>query len=443
MTDIPRDDGSAIVLAWPDSVYDLQEVLRAFPHAVYIVGGAVRDAYLRHPIKDLDLATDGSGIKLARVIANALKGNFYPLDPTRDVGRAILDTAEGRLVVDAAQFRGGTLEADLAERDFTLNALAVDLRSDLNVVYDPLGGLDDLRAKRLRLCMPSALASDPIRSLRAIRQSVQFGLRLDADLLTALRGLHNPLATVSPERVRDEFFKLLSLPRPASALRILKSFDLLPEFRPVNDRILRTVDHLCGIWNVISPERSDDMVAQFAYGMLAIQFGGLRASLQQALAQTYGAERSHRTLLVFSALLLEHDPDTCAALCARLRLSNAESERVRLAVQAARQVPFVQDEPLAIYHYWRNAGDAGVDGVLLALSDALAEALQIDQTAWLKQLDHARHLLEAYLLYRETAVDPPPLIDGTTLIRELKLRPGPRWLQHVVIWNEAKMVQRE
>lgn len=426
MSEISSGDRAAVVLAWPDIIYDLQESLSDFPQAVYLVGGAVRDAYLRRPIKDLDLATPGSGIKLARTIANAFKGDFYPLDLERDVGRAILSTPDGRFVIDAARFRGSTLEVDLSDRDFTMNAMAVDLRSDLNAIIDPLHGLADLRAHLLRLCTGSALESDPIRSLRAIRQSIQFGLRLDAQTLTAIRKTRDRLMSASPERVRDEVFKLLDLARPVAALRILGVLDLLPDFLPPPDErdfVFRLIDHLCAIWNVISPERDDNTVAQFAYGMLAIQLGGVRARLIDRLTRSYGAERSQRALLIFEALLMRRD--VCDDWSDRLRLSNQEKDRICRAVQASQRVGKLEMQPLSIYRYWRDFEDAGIDGLLLALAASLASNMQVDQDRWLHQIDRARQLLEAYLLRREQAVDPPALVDGTVLMQQFGLRPGP------------------
>ncbi|MCS7071329.1 MAG: hypothetical protein NZM00_07480, partial [Anaerolinea sp.] len=354
MSAISRSDQSAVILAWPNIIYDLQENIADFPEPVYIVGGAVRDAYLRRPINDLDLATAGSGIKLARRIANAFKGDFYPLDSARDVGRAILNTPDGRLVIDAAQFRGSTLEADLLDRDFTMNAMAVDLRLDLNAIIDPLHGLADLRAHRLRLCTENSLQADPIRSLRAVRQSIQFGMRLDAQTLAAVRSARDHLTSVSPERLRDEIFKLLDLPRPVAALRVINTLGLLPDFLPASDQtdfVFKTIEHLCAIWNLISPERDDNTVAQFAYGMLAIQFGGVRARLIELLDRTYGAERSQRALLIFEALLSRQPLDVCDEQCERLRLSNQERERVGKAVQALRRAEKPEIDPLPVYRY--------------------------------------------------------------------------------------------
>jgi tRNA nucleotidyltransferase/poly(A) polymerase len=158
-----------LVLAWSDIVLDLPDLLEDYPDPVYIVGGAVRDALLRQPIKDVDIAVPKGGIKLARKIANAFGGDFFPLDSERDVGRAIVAIPDGRLLIDVSGFRGDSLEADLRDRDFTINAMAVDLHGDLNKVIDATGGATDALAKIIRRCNPDAIARDPIRALRAVR----------------------------------------------------------------------------------------------------------------------------------------------------------------------------------------------------------------------------------------------------------------------------------
>ncbi|MBO9309396.1 MAG: CCA tRNA nucleotidyltransferase, partial [Chloroflexi bacterium] len=154
---------------------------------VYLVGGCVRDALLRRPSHDLDLATPSDGRQLARRIANALKGDYYALDPERQVGRAIVRYDGVRYTVDVARFRGGSLEEDLRGRDFTVNAIAVPLRGDLQALIDPLNGMRDLFDKRLRRCSPEAIRDDPIRALRAIRQSVQFKLLIERETRADLR----------------------------------------------------------------------------------------------------------------------------------------------------------------------------------------------------------------------------------------------------------------
>ena len=216
-------------LFWSDTVLDLQDFLRDYEHPIYVVGGAVRDAYRHHPINDLDLATPYDAIALGRKIANRFDGDFYVLDAERDVSRVMVDADEGVLVIDIARFRGDTLLKDLSDRDFTLNAMAVDLRGDISQLIDPLGGESDLLKKILRQCSPQSISDDPVRGLRAVRQSVQLSARIEPETLKDIRANVVNLMETSVERLRDEFFKILMSSEPAKALRIADSIGLLEQ----------------------------------------------------------------------------------------------------------------------------------------------------------------------------------------------------------------------
>src|SRR4051812_14606777 len=121
-------------LAWPAILETLQPILSAASEPVYLVGGAVRDAFLKRPIHDLDFATAADGRKLAKVVADKLGGAYYPLDAERGVGRAIVEVDGQKFVIDVTRFRGGTLADDLAGRDFTINALAVPIEGEMQTV---------------------------------------------------------------------------------------------------------------------------------------------------------------------------------------------------------------------------------------------------------------------------------------------------------------------
>src|SRR5512145_2994157 len=126
-------------LDWPPVLEALQK-LTPGDMPVYLVGGAVRDALLRRPIRDLDFVMGHDGRRWARKVANAFDGAYYPLDPERSVGRAIIEHEGERYIIDVSQYRNGALAADLAGRDFTVNAIAVSL-ADPQQLIDPLGGL--------------------------------------------------------------------------------------------------------------------------------------------------------------------------------------------------------------------------------------------------------------------------------------------------------------
>ena len=459
---------NSYILAWDDIIYDLRDLLVDHEQVVYLVGGVVRDALLRQPTKDVDIAVASGGIKLARKIANGLHGDFFPLDAERDVGRALVDTPEGRLTIDVAGFRSESLDADLRDRDFTINAMAVDLCGDLNAIIDPTGGMEDAFAKVIRRCNPDAIARDPIRTLRAVRQSVQFGCRIEAETLKDIRQYAPRLLDTSVERVRDELFRLLALEKPGSALRIADRVGLLtqviPELAPLHDlrqhrdhqhdawnHTLAVVDSLSEILSVIDPHRTDNTTASFNLGMIAVALDGYRRQLQAHFAQTWADERSRRGLLMLAALLHDigkamvmpagdedgeprfggHEEVGAGAAAERvavLHLSNAEQDYVIKLVRYHMGSAIWLDDlaPLDIYHYWKRMGDAGVDLIFLTMADYWgAVGVRYEQDVWLRLIDHAQTLLRAYYKERERYIDLPVLVDGRGLMQELGLKPGP------------------
>jgi poly(A) polymerase len=413
-------------LVWNDSVLDLPDILADVSAAIYIVGGAVRDAYLRRPIKDLDLVTSGSGLELARTIANRLQGAYYPLDAERDVGRAIVETPEGRLIFDVARFRGDDLHTDLLDRDFTINAIAVDLLNDLSLVIDPLNGTEDLKAKLLRRCSPRSIASDPLRALRGIRQSVQFTFHIEPETLRDIRAVNGRLMEVSIERVRDEFVKMLSLSKPVTVLRVAHGVGLLkviiPEFETLveerRQQPLATIERLNEIHAIISPMRTDETAAQFSLGMLVVGLDRFRQQLYEHWETDWADDRPHRALLNMAALMAQVEWEVAERRVAVLRLSNAEKERLVAIIRHQHAFVALDDlTPTAIYHYWKLTGAAGIDIILLNMAQYLARnGFDFDQDDWLRQVECAQSLLDAYYVQRERFIEPPTLVNGDDLM---------------------------
>lgn len=430
----------SVILGWSDAALNLAEQLEAWDSSVYIVGGAVRDAFLRRPIKDLDLVTVESGIRLGRWLADRMGGAFYPLDSERDVGRALIEMPEGRLVIDVAHLRGDNLEADLRDRDFSMNAMAVDLRGALNEVFDPLGGLDDLKAKVLRQCSAAAMENDPIRSLRAVRLAAQFGLRIETETLRSVQAAAPKLVgRVSPERIRDELFRLLALPKPATALRVAESVGLLREVLPEMARLhigssaawtqtLAVVESLTEILATISPTRTDETAAHFSMGMMAIALDRYRGKLQAHIGMTWADERPHHALLVLAGLLsAATDENGAEGRADALRLSSAEKARLAAIVNAHQAAILGMESitALDLHRWWRALGRAGIDVVILALADHLGKAgVMLDQDGWLALLERAQRVLEAFFDAHDSVVEPPTLISGTELMQQLGLKPG-------------------
>ncbi|HTX90834.1 MAG TPA: HD domain-containing protein [Anaerolineales bacterium] len=441
--------------------------------SVYLIGGAVRDALLGRPTHDLDFAVERDAIRLARKVADDLGADFYPLDPGRDTGRVLVGNPDGsRTMLDFAVFRGADLEADIRGRDFTLNAIAYDLND--NTLHDPLGGAMDLKEKRLKACSPTAFSDDPVRILRGVRLAAQFGFHILPEARQAMKAAVGRLDTISAERLRDEFFRILGGPQPAACLRALDLLGALgkvlpelpalkgveqipPHVHDVWDHTLAVVSHLDGILAALRPEYDPDSASDLLNGLLVMRIGRYRSQIGAALATEFVPDRTLRSLLFLGTLyhdvakpqskkadetgqihFWEHDQrgaEVVADRARRLALSKDEIDRLETLVRNHMRIHFHTDRLAreakpptrrAIYRFFRDTGSAGVDLCLLGLADLRATYEQtLPQETWASALDVVRMLLEAWFERREEQVAPPVLLDGNDLMHELSLKPGP------------------
>jgi tRNA nucleotidyltransferase/poly(A) polymerase len=205
---------------------------------VYLVGGVVRDLLLgrSHKPTDLDLLVAHSAIPIARRAADRVGWAFYALDEGRDVARLVFNAGASPLVVDIAAMRGGSLDADLRARDFTVNALALPLRrgptQSTPEIVDLVGGRTDLQNGLIRRVAATSLADDPLRLLRAVRFSIELDFPIEEQTRDQMLRMPGALAMVSPERHRDELWKMVAGRDPAAAIELLRELGLLPWVLP-------------------------------------------------------------------------------------------------------------------------------------------------------------------------------------------------------------------
>ena len=425
---------------------------------VYLVGGTVRDAFLNRRSHDIDLAVPRGGIRLARRIANALGGAFYPLDAERDVGRAIVNADDDRYAIDVAAFRGGSLETDLRARDFTINAMAASLHQPEDLI-DPLDGLSDLKDKVLRACAETAFADDALRILRGARLAASLGFRILPETRRLMHTALPLLEDVSPERLRDELFRMLESAKPAAALKVADALGALAYVLPELPRLrgvplpppyqadawqhtMRTVEHLAALLEALSPAYEQEKAADFALGYAMVRIGRYREALADHLRAHSHPERSARALLLLAALYHragQREGGDVAAASARLagrrgealRLSNAEARRLAATVRHWPQVQALAGQlpvsPREVFRYYRATGDAGVEAVLLALAETVAAyGPRLPHDLWQQHLEAARTLLAAWWERHDEVVAPPPLLSGHDLMQTLGVAPGPQ-----------------
>lgn len=443
----------------------LAAALRGKDLPLYLVGGAVRDLALGRPVHDLDFTGTGDLRPLAAALADQLRAGFYPLDEVRGTYRVVAD--HGRAVLDFATLRGEDLRADLAGRDFTINAVAVDVR-DPETWIDPLGGLEDLRAGRLRACSPTSISDDPVRSLRAVRLAVTYGLVIDPPTLDWVRQGGDELARVSAERVRDEIWRMLELPSASECLLRLDDLGILagvlpeldelhgvsqsaPHVYPVWEHTLAGLDSLSVLWDVLVIGNSNGVNPALARAWEHL--GRFSSHLRAHFAAAPVPGRSLRGLLAFAALYHDSAKPRTRTLepDGRTRFFDHEERGARLASRRARALALSLDEierigkivaghmrvhqfalsgtpsSRAIYRYFRSTGPAGIDISLFSLADTLATfGDTLSAARWQAEVEICELLWRSYWERSAQVVSPPRLLDGGQIMRLLNLKPGPQ-----------------
>lgn len=208
----------------------------------YLIGGYVRDLLLQRPSKDIDVVVVGSGIDMAKAVAQKLGKNTH-VSIFKTYGTAQVKNRHYELEFVGARresyqqesrnpiVEDGTLEEDQNRRDFTINALAICLnKARFGELIDPFGGISDLEQKILRtpLNPDITFSDDPLRMLRAIRFATQLDFRIADDTLEAITRNAQRITIITKERILDELNKIMASPKPSIGFRLLDKCELLP-----------------------------------------------------------------------------------------------------------------------------------------------------------------------------------------------------------------------
>jgi putative nucleotidyltransferase with HDIG domain len=457
-------------LEMPTAIRDLLQPLAGGD--AYLVGGFVRDLLLGRDLTDIDLAVAGDAPAFARSLADALGGSFVLLDQERGIARVALDDAPMRYI-DVAALRGPDIGADLAGRDFTIDAIAAPLASVLESsqveLIDPHGGVEDIERCVVRLVSEQALIDDPLRLLRAVRLAVQLDFKIEPETSDALRRNADRIDQPAAERQRDELARCFETPRGAVALRLLDDLGLLERLFPevttargvtqpkehhydVFDHLIETVAALDFMLSTEPPPGQHEAQLQRSlWSTLAAWDAAAAAELRTYLDEQVSEGRSRRVLLKFAGLL--HDvakpetraPDetgrirffghaelgaeTSRRVLRQLRFSRREIDLIATMVEEhLRPTQLGQPGELpsrrALFRFYRDTGDAAESVLLLSLADALAArgpGMTID--AWRGYVAYIGHILSRRHA-DPTIVRPIRLLTGDELIDELRVEPG-------------------
>jgi poly(A) polymerase len=413
----------------------------------WIVGGAVRDAVLGEEVTDLDLAVADDPERAAKALAQE-GAHCFELSAEFATWRVV--AKDGEWQVDITALRGGTIEADLGERDFTIGAVAMPLGGGEPI--DPHGGLADLDRGLLRVVGERSFAADPLRLLRAARLGADLGLELDPGTVSLARAEAGRILEAAGERQLLELRQLVGGPDPLRGLALLDELGLTPVVLPELEA-LRGVEQ--------GPNHHLDVYGHTLAVLeqtLAVEadlerFAGERAAEVEAqLAEPLADEMTRGTALRFGALLHDigkpatrserdgfvtfvgHDRDGVAIvgeICARLRASRDLTRHLQdLTLHHLRLGFLVHEAPLPprrVHGYLRATEPVAVEVTLLTIADRLSARGSgpfATEEAIEAHLSLAREMLATALDWRRDG-PPQPLLRGDELAAELGLEQGP------------------
>jgi poly(A) polymerase len=405
----------------------------------WLVGGAVRDRLLGRETDDVDIAVESDPRPAAARIAKAAGGAMFRLSGEFGAWRVVGPGHAWH--ADLVPLRDDDIQADLAQRDFTINAMAEPLGG--GELLDPHGGREDLARRVVRMVSGHALSDDPLRSLRAVRIAVELGLDIDPATGAAAAEHAGAIERVAPERVFGELKRVVGADAVRRGLELMLAYGLtavvLPELAALRGveqseyHHLDVYDHTLEVLDGVARLQRDPVAA------------GLDERVGALLAQPFSDEITRGTAMRFAALLhdaakpqtrgvradgrvtfIGHDmvgQDLARQVMERLRASAKLREYIGALVLHHLSLGFlVHREPLdrrAVFLYMNATRPYTDDVTIFTVADRLATRGRNAEAAIAAHVALARRMLDA---------EPPgePLVSGDDLIRELGIRPGPR-----------------
>lgn len=369
---------------------DINQLAERYSTSIFLTGGAVRDLFLELPVNDFDFTLNKYTEKISRKFASKVGGSHIELDQQRKIFRVVKDDIR----YDFTQFRGKNIEDDLLKRDFTINSLAISAnkffhlteimnkreRLSESLVFDPTGGLKDLKERRIRALGPDVFVNDPLRLLRAVRLKGRLDFQIESSTEDMICRNRNLIKSPAFERIRDELYKIFSFDNTEAIVKYMEEslglfYEIFPDVKQMKKRG-KCRYHREDIWT-----HSLYMIKLFQ-------------KIKKDELLTYIPERSKEPLIKFAALF--HDigklfteteengvihfyghasvgAEWAEKIFSELRFSNDEINYIKRLIKYHMQPLYLyNDEKLSdkmIYRFFARAGDFAEDILLLSALD--------------------------------------------------------------------------
>lgn len=416
----------------------------------YLVGGAVRDFLMGKTTVDRDIAVVG-----AEDFARKIDGTFIVLDEENKIFRVVLEDKVNFL--DISELQGGSIEEDLTRRDFTINAIAYDLKNDRFI--DTTGGMNDLENGVLRHIKSQNFEDDPLRVLRAFRFAAVTGFEMAEELKITINKYKHLLLNPSKERIMYELLKLFGGKYASKTLLLMDEFGILEELFPTVKEMKKvppnTHHHLDLFHHVVETVRNieelyENASAEEKEHLDKIDFGGFPRINHLKLAgflhdigkySTWTIEESGRHRFI------KHDDvgsKMCVEFLRELKFSKKQIEYIQCMIKNHIYPSNVIVAPdlneKVMMRYLRKMEDNVVDNIILAKADRLsARGEAITEEIVNDNINGLNKLLNFYLEKRETLEPLPKLLSGNEVMEIKGIKQSPALGIIMKALNDAQM----
>ncbi len=446
---------------------------------LYLVGGALRDVWLKRPVMDFDFIVSGEIQPFVRSIAQKISAHYVLLDEEWEVVRLIWPDAaggQGPVILDFSPMRGNNVQEDLWQRDFTCNAMALSIAKGTGQgepeLLDPTGGLQDIKAGIVRMVHRDRFREDPLRLLRAFRMASSLQFEIESLTYKTIRIEKERVLSAASERIRDEFFKILENSKSFPYLQEMDACGILGVLFPELERLkglkqgpfhhLDAWGHTLETYRVLEQGFSNGFILPDTWQEdpyewqkeLTKQPGNIQYLIKMAALfhdigkpDSYSIDREDKIHFYGHARM---GADLAADILKRLRASRNEQEKVKKWVQYHLGPIHLQQAmekgnltEKAKIRFIRRLGQDTLAMLLISWADNQATSGKLSTLEksrnFYKILDS---LFNLYWNKDAASLQTQPLVSGREIMEELELPSGPLIGRLLRLIEEARIQDR-
>ncbi len=418
---------------------------------IYLVGGCIRDYLLEYLCNDYDFAIKGDALLFAQQVSQMVGGTFVLLEEKRGMARVICQSKNQTINLDINNLKGKDIYADIKMRDFTINAIAINLSSKNIEFIDPKNGLKDIDAKLIRIISDKAFQDDPLRMLRAVRLSSELGFEIEKGTWESIGKFKRLIGQVSPERVINEIYLILAAKNSSFFITQLDKSGLfeqiIPEIIPLKEVKQGGYHHL-PVWehSLATLTQLEGIVSN-----LNNLFPKWHIKIRKYLNQPISGEHTRLVSLKFISLLhdigkfgtmkqessgkirfIDHEvlgAEISLKIANRLKLSNKEKIMIALIIKNHLRPGYLVQVPTltnkALHKFFRDLIQEGISTLLLSLADRYATlGLKVSPEDIHRHYQIISFIIDRFYSHIPTII-PPKIIRGEEIMEHFGLKSGP------------------